>query len=144
MEFFSSILSREESDAMADRCTALIKERGWGFWAVEHEATARFIGFVGLHVPAADLPFSPCVEIGWRLAFECWGQGLATEAARAVLDVGFNKLGLDEIVSFTSQLNVRSQSVMKKLGMQAASNFEHPALPPESPLRTHVLYRLQR
>jgi len=77
MRHFPALLSRAESDAMADRCQALIEERGWGFWAVELKASGAFIGFVGLHTPSATLPFSPCVEIGWRLAADYWGQGSA-------------------------------------------------------------------
>lgn len=82
MACFPSTLDRAASDAMADRCAALIARRGWGFWAAEEKAGGQFIGFVGLHVPSSELPFSPCVEIGWRLAFPWWGKGLATEAAR--------------------------------------------------------------
>lgn len=82
MEYFPAPLERDESNALADRCQALIEQRGWGFWAVELKASAEFIGFLGLHVPIAELPFSPCVEIGWRLAFQHWHKGLATEAAR--------------------------------------------------------------
>lgn len=91
---FPAPLERDESDALADRCQALIEQRGWGFWAVELKASAEFIGFLGLHVPIAELPFSPCVEIGWRLAFQHWHRGLATEAARGALEVGFDRLDL--------------------------------------------------
>ncbi len=143
MAYFPSVLSRAESDAMAHRCTRLIAERGWGFWAVELRATGQFIGFVGLHVPSSDLPFSPCVEIGWRLAAGFWGRGYATEAARESLSVGFVELGLSEIVSFTTVTNYRSRALMERLGMQlAASTFAHPHVPSASGLREHCLYRL--
>ncbi|MFT4190594.1 MAG: GNAT family N-acetyltransferase [Comamonas sp.] len=142
MEFFPSRLTRAESDAMADRCQSLINERGWGFWAVESKASQEFIGFVGLHTPAAELPFSPCVEVAWRLGFPHWGKGLASEAARAALRVGFQCLGLREIVSFTAIQNVRSRGVMERLGMREAGTFEHPRVPKHSGLRQHVLYRL--
>jgi RimJ/RimL family protein N-acetyltransferase len=108
MEFFPSLLTRAESDAMADRCQSLIEKRGWGFWAVEAKTTQEFIGFVGLHVPSAELPFSPCVEVGWRLAFQHWGKGFASEAAREALRVGFELLGLREIVSFTTVRNLNA------------------------------------
>ena len=144
MRHFPALLSRAESDAMADRCQALIKERGWGFWAVEAKATGTFIGFVGLHTPSAALPFSPCVEIGWRLAAAHWGQGLASEAARAALEVGFGSLDLPEIVSFTAIENRRSRAVMERLGMRESEEFEHPGLPVGHPLRRHCLYRLER
>lgn len=142
MEYFPSILSKTESDSVADRCKSLIADRGWGFWAVELKESKRFIGFVGLHVPSDDLPFSPCVEIGWRLGYEHWGKGYATEAALKSLYVGFQLLMLDEIVSFTALSNLRSQAVMKRIGMTITETFEHPALPYESPLRQHCLYRL--
>ncbi|MGE4408190.1 GNAT family N-acetyltransferase [Pseudomonas sp.] len=144
MEFFPSLLDRTASDAIADRCQTLIAERGWGFWATELKETREFIGFVGLHEPAAELPFSPCVEVGWRLAYAHWGKGLATEAARAALGFGFDELALEEIVSFTAAVNARSRRVMQRLGMSEADTFVHPAIPVGHPLREHCLYRLSR
>jgi RimJ/RimL family protein N-acetyltransferase len=145
MEFFPAPLDRAASDTMADRCESLIAERGWGFWAAETKDTHEFIGFIGLHIPIPELPFSPCVEIGWRLAFQYWGKGFATEAAHGALRVGFGSLELLEIVSFTSVFNLRSRSVMRRLGMQETSEtFEHPNVPVGSPLRQHCLYRLSR
>lgn len=93
---------------------------------------------------AADLPFSPCVEVSWRLAFPHWGKGLASEAARGVLRVGFESLGLNEIVSFAAVGNFTSRAVMGRLGMFESGTFEHPHVPAGSPLRLHCLYRLQR
>ena len=144
MEFFPSPLARMESDAMADRCQSLIEERGWGFWAMESKATQEFIGFVGLNTPSAELPFSPCVEVGWRLGPQHWGKGLASEAAREAIRVGFRLLGLREIVSFTTVRNLRSRAVMERLGMRASGTFEHPQVPETSALRQHCLYRLSR
>jgi RimJ/RimL family protein N-acetyltransferase len=142
MVFFPSPLTRRDSDALADRCQSLIEERGWGFWAAELKNTRTFIGFVGLHTPAAELPFSPCVEIGWRLAFQHWGQGLATEAATQALRIGFDVLGLWEIVSFTALANRKSRAVMERLGMRESGTCEHPQVPQGNPLRLHCLYRL--
>jgi RimJ/RimL family protein N-acetyltransferase len=145
MEFFPATLDRAASDAMADRGESLIAERGWGFWATEIKQDARFIGFVGLHMTAPELPFPPCVEIGWRLAFQHWGKGFATEAARGCLHVGFEQLNLPEIVSFTTVGNIRSRAVMKRLGMREdVATFEHPKIPAGHPLRPHCLYRLSR
>jgi RimJ/RimL family protein N-acetyltransferase len=141
MEFFPSPLTQEQSDGMADRCEARIKERGWGFWAVELRTGGAFIGFVGLNIPPTELPFSPCTEVGWRLAFDYWGYGYATEAARAALRVGFESLGLEEIVAFTTISNRRSRAVMERLGMKESGVFEHPAVPVGNPLREHCLYR---
>lgn len=142
MEFFPSPLTRAQSDAMADRCQSLIAERGWGFWAVESKATQGFLGFVGLHIPSAELPFSPCVEVGWRLAFQYWGKGFASEAAKEAIRVGFELLKLEEIVSFAAFGNFRSRAVMERLGMREFGTFEHPQVPESSRLRKHCLYRL--
>jgi RimJ/RimL family protein N-acetyltransferase len=145
-EYFPSALDRAASDAMADRCESLIVERGWGFWAAELKNGAQFIGFVGLHIPSHELPFMPCVEIGWRLAFQYWGKGYATEAARGCLRIGFERLQLEEIVSFTAVGNKRSRAVMERLGMRedADAVFEHPKIAAGHPLRLHCLYRLSR
>jgi RimJ/RimL family protein N-acetyltransferase len=146
MEFFPSVLTREKSDDMAMRCRDLIAERGWGIWAVALRETGEFIGFVGLHTPGYDLPFTPCIEIGWRLRADTWGKGYCSEAARAALDAGFNVLGLKEIVAFTALPNLRSQAVMKKMGMvcDPTENFEHPAVAAGDWLEEHCLYRLSK
>lgn len=144
MEFFPKLLTEEESYTMGKRIQALIAERGWGFWAVEVPGQSNFIGFVGLHIPRENMPFSPCVEIGWRLARRYWGMGYATEAASESLRYAFTHLALDEVVSFTPARNIRSQAVMEKLGMSYASKFVHPDLEPSDPLREHVLYRISK
>jgi RimJ/RimL family protein N-acetyltransferase len=144
MEFLPALLSRLESDAMADRIEAHFAEHECGFWAVEEAGGAPFIGFVGLAIPKFTTHFTPCVEIGWRLASDFWGQGYASEAARAVLADGFTRLGFGEIVSFTVPHNVRSRGVMERIGMRRdpADDFDHPSLAEGHPLRRHVLYRI--
>jgi ribosomal-protein-alanine N-acetyltransferase len=146
MEFFPRPLGRDESDALATRIREHLARRGFGLWAVEAPGVADFLGFVGLSVPGFEAHFTPCVEVGWRLARAHWGLGHATEAARAVLDFGSNALGLDEIVSFTTHANLRSRAVMQRLGMtrSPADDFEHPSFPEGHPLRRHVLYRSTR
>lgn len=144
MGYFPSTLDRAASDAFADRIRQLIDEQGWGIWAAELKASGEFIGFVGLHKPIDELPFSPCVEVAWRLAAKYWGNGYAPEAAQAALEFGFEELALDEIVSFTTLQNQRSQTVMKKLGFEFSEEFDHPALPTDSPLLRHRLYRLSK
>ena len=140
MEFFPRPLSRAESDERVDKIQQAFAQRGWGWWAVEVKGKHRFIGFVGLNIPSADLPFNPCVETGWRLDAPYWGQGYATEAARAALSLGFETLKLDKIVAFATLDNVRSQAVMKKLGMhRVPDTFIHPSESVE-----HCLYELSR
>lgn len=142
MEFYPAPLGPTASDSMANSFQSFIAERGWDFWAVELQETGQFIGFVGLHIPIPELPFSPCIEIGWRLAYQYWGEGYATEAGRGSLRVGFELLGLPEIVSFTTVGNLRSRAVMEKLHMREAMNFVHPAIPVDDKHRQHCLYRL--
>lgn len=146
MEYFSKTLNRQESDALATRFRDLFNRQGYGLWALEIPEIASFIGFVGLHHENFEAPFTPCVEIGWRLAREHWGRGYATEAARAALRYGFDQLGLDEIVSFTVPDNARSRAVMERIGMtrSEAEDFDHPALPEGHRLRRHVLYRIRK
>jgi RimJ/RimL family protein N-acetyltransferase len=141
MRYFPATMSRQESDAMVDWASGLLEERGWGLWAVEVRGVAPFVGFVGLNEPS----FMPGnVEIGWRLAREHWGNGYATEAAREALRVGFEEVGLDEIVSFTATPNVPSQRVMQRIGMthDPARDFDHPNVP-DGPLRRHVFYAIR-
>jgi RimJ/RimL family protein N-acetyltransferase len=146
MEHFRATLSRQESDALVDRIEAGFEQRGWGLWAVEVPGSTAFVGFVGLNPATFDAPFTPAVEIGWRLAREHWGNGYATEAALTALAFGFDALALDEIVSFTTHANTRSRQVMERLHMQhdSADDFENPNVPEGDPSRAHVLYRLDR
>jgi RimJ/RimL family protein N-acetyltransferase len=146
MRFFPSPPLRAASDALAEGARWHIEAEGWGLWAVEVVDGAPFIGFVGLAAPSFEAHFTPAVEVGWRLAREHWGRGYATEAGRAALAYGFEEIGLDEIVSFTSRLNEPSWRVMERLGMShdPADDFEHPRVPVGHPLRPHVLYRLDR
>ncbi len=145
MEFFRSRLTPAESDAMVDGIEAHFNAHGFGLWAIELPGVAPFIGFTGLSTARFKAPFTPCIEVGWRLAFAHWGQGYATEAARLALGYGFGPLAIPEVVSFTSTVNTRSREVMERLGMQrdGAEDFDHPSLPEGHPLRRHVLYRLR-
>ncbi len=146
MEFFPSLMTREESDASVDRAEAHFAEHGYGIWVAEVPGEAAFIGFIGLWRPTIEAHFTPCVEIGWRLAAGFWGRGYATEGALASLKFGFESLGLEEIVSITSPLNLRSRRVMEKIGMtrDETGDFDHPRVPDGHVLKRHVLYRKKR
>jgi RimJ/RimL family protein N-acetyltransferase len=143
MEYFPKTLDRAESDAVVGRIDAHFAEHGFGFWAVEIK-DGPFIGLVGLVVPRWTAAFTPCVEIGWRLAAAYWGCGYASEAAAAALDHGFDVLGLNEIVACTLPGNRRSRAVMERLGMRrsAADDFDHPSVPAGHLMTRHVLYRI--
>lgn len=146
MEFFPSVQDRQTCQDTMDWIVGSQKQYGFCFWAAEVKGGAPFIGFVGLILPSFDAAFTPCVEVGWRLAHEHWGKGYATEGARAALQFGFQSAGLDEIVSFCVVGNVRSRAVMERIGMtrDEAADFDHPSLDPASPLCRHVLYRINK
>lgn len=146
MHHFPAVLNRDESDAAAGRIRAQMAEQDIGLWAVSVRDGADFIGFVGLSRPLFETRFTPCVEVGWRLACEHWGHGYATEAARGVLAHAFGPLDLDEVVSMAVPANQPSLAVMRRLGMtrSPADDFLHPSLPVGHPLQPHVLYRLKR
>jgi RimJ/RimL family protein N-acetyltransferase len=145
MRYFPGTLSREESDALADRIEAQFARNGFTFFAAELRESGVFTGFVGLAVTPFEAHFTPCVEIGWRLASEYWNRGLATEGALAALRYAFDELRLSEVVALTVPANLPSRRVMEKIGMtrNAADDFEHPRLPERHPLRRHVLYRVK-
>ena len=149
MKYFPKLLTPKVSDIIASKCQQLIANQGWGLWAVSLKDSTKtyddFIGFVGLNDTLADMSFAPAVEIAWRLHKDYWGQGYATEAARAALNFAFTELSLDEVVSFTAVINKRSQLVMERLGMMnTRANFYHPALDPNHRLAEHVLYNMTR
>ena len=145
-EWLGGPLAPEQSEALLARIVAELDRQGFGLWAVEVKGGDPFIGYVGLVIPGFRAHFTPCVEIGWRLAASAWGRGYATEAARAVLAFAFDQRAFPEVVSFTAVGNARSRAVMDRLGMRRdpRDDFDHPALASGHPLRRHVLYRLTR
>ncbi|HEY7107428.1 MAG TPA: GNAT family N-acetyltransferase [Acidimicrobiia bacterium] len=146
MRHFPSTLTRQESASSIAIIESRFDSLGYGLWAVEVPGVAPFVGFVGLNPVTFDAPFTPAVEVGWRLAREHWGHGYATEGARVALGFGFDVVGLDEIVSFTTPGNTRSWHVMEKLGMtrDPDDDFDHSVIAEGHPLRLHVLYRISR
>jgi RimJ/RimL family protein N-acetyltransferase len=140
---FPGVLTRAQSDASAERFRAELAERGWGWWAVEVTGTGEFVGFAGLDPVDDGMPFTG-IEAGWRLARAAWGHGYATEAARAVVTFGFDRLRLPEILAVTTAANLRSQAVMRRIGMtrDEADDFDDPNVP-EGPLRRNVVHRLR-
>ena len=149
MRFMPAELTAGESDRLIERIEAHFEEHGFGLWAAELRASAEFIGYIGLLIPRFDpgcgAAFTPCVEIGWRLAAAHWNRGLATEGARTVARHAFEVVRLPALVSFTAAGNAASRRVMEKLGMthDPADDFDHPLLPEGHPFRRHVLYRLE-
>lgn len=141
MAFFVSPLDRAGSDGFARKISVLMEQNGYGLWAVEEKASGLFAGFTGFHPAGFDSWFTPCTEIGWRLARPFWNRGYATEAASAALRYGFETLRLPVVHSFTSRINIRSIRVMEKIGLRYLGDFDHPAIEAGNPLRTHVVYK---
>ena len=143
MEYFPATFTREQSDALVERIVA-DWDQGFGLWALEERASGVFLGFVGFYAPRFVAHFTPAVEIGWRLSFDSWGRGYATEAATQALEWARVHVNppRGEIVSFTVTDNRRSRRVMEKLGFthRDEDDFDHPRVP-DGPLRRHVLYR---
>ncbi|WP_353958823.1 GNAT family N-acetyltransferase [Vibrio ostreicida] len=147
MKYFPTTLDEDESNQQANIISELISERGWGFWAVELKATGQFIGFVGLHHQdqASGIPFTPFIEVGWRLASEFWGKGYATEAAKKALEFAFEHLSAPCVYAFTASLNKPSQRVMSKINMlNTDADFNHPKLTRGHILERHCLYSITK
>jgi RimJ/RimL family protein N-acetyltransferase len=146
MELYPALNTPEQTRASMARANESMQVNGFGLFAVEEKSTRRLLGFIGLQKVPFEAHFTPAVEIGWRLAFDLWGSGLATEGARAVLEDGFTRCDLKEIIAMTVPHNVRSRRVMEKLGMiqDLAGDFAHPRILEGHVLRQHVLYRIQK
>jgi [ribosomal protein S5]-alanine N-acetyltransferase len=140
MKYFPKTLTDQETDLFYCRIQDEFSNLGYGLYAVETKYNNEFIGFIGFHIATFNAAFTPCVEIGWRLKYEAWGNGYATEGAKACLKYGFDTLGFDKVYSFTSKVNLQSQNVMKKIGMNKVKEFKHPNVIENSPLCDHVLY----
>ncbi len=143
-QYLPDTLNAQESNAMVDKIIRKFEQDGFCFYAIEHKESGDFIGFCGLNKPGFNTDFTPCVEIGWRLLSQHWNRGYATEAAKAALNDGFNRLKLKEIIAFTVPDNTPSRRVMEKIGLQhdKAGDFDHPALPDGHALQRHVLYKI--
>jgi RimJ/RimL family protein N-acetyltransferase len=146
MEYFLDLLTPGESSAMIDRIKTIFKENRFCFYACELKSTGKFIGFIGLSTIGFKAHFTPCIQIGWRIASQHWGKGYATEEALKCLEIGFNEFNLDEIVSFAAKNNFKSHNVMNKIGMQRdlTGDFLHPNFAPEHNLAPHLLYRMPK
>jgi 3-dehydroquinate dehydratase / shikimate dehydrogenase len=144
MEYFPFHLNEEESLQMIGVFCDRMQDKGHLYLPLIEKDTGGFVGIVNLAPVSFVSHFTPATEIGWRLAFDSWGRGYATEAAKKLIEYGFNELHLDQIVSFTTVSNERSSAVMQRLGMTYDGKFDHPSLPEEDPLRRHALYSIKR
>jgi len=146
MEFFPETYDRPKALSIAALIRAALDANGFGWWVLEPKEGPSFGGVIALQAVPFEAPFTPAIEVGWRLPHELWGKGYATEGALAALSFAFDKLRVDEVVAMTSALNLRSQRVMERLGMtrDPADDFDHPKIPAGNRLQRHVLYRIRR
>ena len=143
MRYFPSIMSDDESISFYDRINKHFSDYGYGLFVVEERVSNKFLGYTGFMMALFESAFTPCVEIGWRFNKENWGNGFATEAAKACLEYGFYKLNFIEVNSFTSVLNKKSEAVMQRIGMNKVGEFNHPKVSIDSQLRLHVNYNIK-
>ena len=141
MEYFPSIPTEEQTMEFIKRMQAHYEEKGFCYFAVERLDTKELAGFIGLMEKTFESDFTPCVDIGWRLGQKHWGQGFATEGAKRCLEYAFEVAGLEEVVAICPQINLPSEAVMKKTGMQKIKTFEHPLLKDDERLRPCLLYK---
>lgn len=145
MQYFPKTLTKEQSDLAAMKFMGLLKEKSWGFWAVEEKLSGNFIGYAGLHEPKTKFPFSPCVEIAWRMEDKYWHNGYVLELGMRILDFAFEEIKLDEVVYFSSIHNIKAENIMQQLGMiKEKEIFHHPFVDKEDRLSEHYLYKIKK
>ena len=145
MKYFPKTLTAEQSNTAARKFTKLLEERSWGFWVVEKKSSGAFLGYAGLHVPKTQFPFSPCVEIAWRMEDKYWDNAYVVETGEKIIDYAFEVLGLEELVYFSSIQNEKGETLAKALGMKREDkSFNHPFVELEHTLSEHYLYRIKK
>lgn len=140
MQFFPNVQTEGKTQQFIERMQCQFEEKGFCYFAVDKLDGQEFIGFIGLSEQTFKADFTPCIDIGWRLAKRAWGCGYATEGALKSLDYAFNSLELDEVLSIASTVNLQSINVMEKIGMKKVEKFEHPVLKDDPRLKECVLY----
>jgi len=144
MQYFPKTLTVEQSNMAARKFQKLLEKNSWGFWAVEEKASGQFIGYAGLHAPKTQFPFSPCIEIAWRMEKKYWENGYVLEAGEKIIAAAFEIFGLEELVYFSALKNLKGEEVAKALNMKRESTFHHPFVEREDALSEHYLYRIKK
>jgi RimJ/RimL family protein N-acetyltransferase len=144
MRHFPGLVSEAEATTYVRDYQDHLEQHGFTYFAVEELSSGEFIGFVGIKHQAYESPFTPCVDIGWRLKRSAWGKGYATEAAKECLEFAFGPAKLKEVYAMCANTNAASEAVMKKIGMEKTGSFVHPAIEANSPLNPCLAYRIVR
>ncbi|MEL6810244.1 MAG: GNAT family N-acetyltransferase [Bacteroidota bacterium] len=142
MKHFPSTLSRKETQELIQRLSDHYKDFGYTYFALDLLENNEFLGFAGIKYQTWEGPYTPCVDIGWRLKQNAWGNGYATEAAKACLDAAFKTFHIKEVLSFTPDTNTASENVMKKIGMEYIGNVQHPAIVNDPRFKHCVVYKI--
>ncbi len=140
MDFFPNTLTHESSQKLMQRLSQHFEEKAYTYFAVDTLDVGECIGFIGLAYQTYEAAFTPCTDIGWRLAKSFWGKGYATEGAKRCLKYAFEMLNLEEIYAVASVINLPSIRVMEKIGMEQAGTFIHTKLTDNKRLRDCVYY----
>lgn len=142
MEHFPKTLNINEVKNLIEKLQEHHIKHGFTYYATEIKATGEFIGMIGLAYREYPSPFTPAVDIGWRLKKSAWGQGYATEGAECCLAYGFKELNLKQIIAVCPEVNQRSENVMQKIGMKKIGVFDHPKLLDHFRLKKHLCYQV--
>ena len=145
MVWLGGVLDKHQSAEHIDRMDGHFDRHGFGRWAIERKADGAFLGYAGINTIWPGLPVTG-LEMGWRLARHAWGNGYASEAARAALADGLGRCALAEVLAFTADTNLRSQAVMPRAGFlrDETRDFDHPDLEVGHPLRRHLVWSAGR
>jgi len=143
MAHFPSTLSEEETANFLQRLIDHYAQHGYTYFAVERKDTNKVIGFIGLAYQTYDSPCTPAVDIGWRLVPSAWGNGYATEGAKACLTFAFKELQLEKVVAVCTHSNTGSEKVMKRIGMKKGGSFKHPKLDAYPELQPCLWYTIE-
>jgi RimJ/RimL family protein N-acetyltransferase len=144
MEFFPSVSTKKQTIEFIEKMKKQYKDNGFCYFAVDKLENNNFIGFIGLSEQTYLANFTPCIDIGWRIKHNEWNNGFATEGAKKCLQYAFEALKIEEIFSIAPKVNLKSEHVMKKIGLEKQYEFEHPLLKNEKRLKTCVLYKTKK
>lgn len=141
MEFFPDVSTKQQTTEFVHRMKRQFEDKGFCYFAVDRLDNREFIGFIGLSEQTYVADFTPCIDIGWRINSGEWNKGYATEGAKRCLDYARNILMLEDIYAVAPKINLKSEHIMKKIGLEKQYEFEHTLLVNNDSLRTCVLYK---
>jgi RimJ/RimL family protein N-acetyltransferase len=140
MEFFPGLLDDQQTEAFVRRIQKQFDQKGYCYFAVDKRDHQEWIGCIGLTDQVFNAQFIPYVDIGWGLKRNAWTNGFAAEGAKKCLEYGWKDFGLEKIYAIAPKINIRSEHIMKKVGMEKVLEFDHPSLSMDTRLNPFILY----